>query len=250
MTLKFLSNHNYNLDLEVIPEKIDQLKMVAFDTNNVSNIITSSDSFSKMKDYYEYDFNSVFGLNGSYVEDFVIKYNANDKNMFIAIKPSEGNHDNVKKVFDSFCSSNNIKGYEYLDYDGYLIYIKSKNNKLVLSKVKQSQKRVFNILQELKKSDIKSTLNILEEDYTRALVKVAMLKSDVCSYAIFKPTNEDSANNIKNAMNIYYDGLKIKWANDKENSNLLNNMHFEEYHGYLIYIVSYDNNLAMDCIKS
>ena len=55
---------------------------------------------------------------------------------------------------------------------------------------------------------------------------------------------------IKNAMEDYYAGLELKWqGKDQNNYDLVINRHFEEYEGYLIYLVSNDNNLVMELIK-
>ena len=238
------------MDLSIIPEKIDQLKTVSFNIDDVSDIISSSEAYGSLKDYYEYDFKEVFNLNPNYVDEYVIKYNKTKKQVFIAIKPLSNHHDDIKNAIDNFLKENEIKNYEYLEYQGFQIYIKSDNDIKVISKIKQSQMRVFNILQDLKKDDIAEVLKISDSDYDEALVKMPMLRSDTCGYVIFKPTNPSSKAKIKNLMNDYYNGLESKWQNNGENKNLVQNRYFEEYKGYLIYIVSRDNDLVIQLLKS
>ena len=238
------------IDINAIPEKIDQLKTVSFNLDNVSDIISSSEAFTSLKDYYEYDFKEVFDLNPNYVDEYVIKYNKSKKQVFIAIKALNNHHDDIKNSIDKFLKDNDVKDYEYLEYQGYQIYIKSSNDAIVISKIKQSQMRVFNILQDLKKDDIYELLKVSDADYDEALVKIAMLRSDTCGYAIFKPKNASSKEKIKNLMNDYYNGLEAKWQNNEDNKKLVQNRHFEEYQGYLIYIVSRDNDLVVQLLKS
>lgn len=241
------------INLTLIPDKIDQITTVSFDIDDSNDIVTSSNAFSGLKDYYEYDFDKVFSLDKSYVDDYVIKYNKTNKEVFIVIKPSTDNGENVKKVFDSFLKTNGINDYLYKEYQGYQIYIKSSstdNDAIVLSKIMQSNIRVFSILQELKADDIESTFGIKESYYEEALVKTSMLRSDTCQYLIFKPKNPNTRSKIINLMSDYYAGLESKWqGKDEDNYNLVCNREFKEVDGYLIYIVSYDNDLVMDLIK-
>lgn len=242
-------NKTKSMDLSAIPEKIDYLKTVSFSIDNVSDIISSSEAYSQLKDYYEYDFKEVFDLNPNYVEEYSIKISKNKKQVFIAIKATEGHHDDVKNSIDNYLKNNEIKDYQYLEYQGYQIYIKSSNNEKVLSKIKQSQKRVFNILQDLKKDEINQLLKISDSDYDEALVKTAMLRTDTCGYIIIKPKNQSSKAKIKNLMDDYYKGLESKWQNNEGNKKLVQNRYFEEYKDYLIYIISHDNDLVSQMIK-
>ena len=240
-----------NLDLSSIPDRIDQLTTVSFDLDDVSGIISASDAYGSLKDYYEYDFKETIGLNPTYVNDYVIKINKSKKQAFIAIKPVDNYYDEVKNVIDAFLKDNEIKKYQYLEYQGYQIYIKSDNDAVVVSKIKQSQQRVFNIMKDLKKEDIEKELKVSDSDYDEALVKTPMVvKSDTCGYVIFKPKNQSSKEKIKNLMEDYYKGLEAKWQNNEDNRTLVQNRYFEEYKGYLIYIVSHDNNLVLQLLKS
>ncbi len=249
-----LLNKKSGMDLSAISEKIDQVKTISFNIDDTNNIITSSNAFAGLKDYYEYDFKNVFDLDSKYVENYVIKYNKSKGYAFIAIKATEGNQENIKNTFDKFFKENKISNYEYLEYGNYQFYIKSKDedsDKIVLSKIRQSQIRVFNILQELKRDEIEKVTGISSTYYSESLVKVAMLRSDTCQYLIFKPSNAMSKTKIINTMNDYYAGLESKWQNtNKENYELVRTRHFEEYNGYLIFIVSHDNDLVMNLIKS
>ena len=243
----------HSINLTTIPNKIDQITTVSFDIDDSSDIVSSSKAYSGLKDYYEYDFEKVFELDKSYVNNYVIKYNKTNGQVFIVLKASDGNQEKLKEVFDNFLSKNKISDYLYKEYQGYQIYIKSSskdNDAIVLSKIMQSNIRVFTILQELKADDIEKTFGIKQSYYDEALVKTSMLRSDTCQYLIIKPKNINAKIKIKSAMEDYYAGLEIKWQGKNQNNyDLVMNRSFEEYDGYLIYLVSNDNNLIMELIK-
>ena len=250
-TIIELFDNKPKIDLSSIPSKVDSLNTVSFDIDDVPDIITSSEAYSSLKDYYEYDFKDAIGLNPTYVSSYVIKANKSKKQAFIAVKPVDKYYDEVKTTIDNFLKDNDIKNYQYLEYQGYQIYIKSNNDPVVVSKIKQSQQRVFNIMRDLKKDDIEKELKISDSDYDEALVKTPMVvKSDTCGYIVIKPKNQSSKEKIKNLIDDYYKGLEAKWQNNEENRKLVQNRYFEEYKGYLIYVVSHDNNLAIQLMKS
>lgn len=252
---KLLTNKAVPINIEAIPDKIDHLEIVSFNINDVDNIVeASSNEYSKLVSYYEYHFENMFHLPPSYVDEYSLKYNDSNKQVLFVIKASDGNQDNVKNIFDSFLKENNVKNYDYLEYQGYQIYINAgseENNTKVKSRIMQSKKEIFSYLKKLSKDEIDQTFKIAPSLYKEELVKTAMvIKSDTCQYVIFKPTDDESKEEIKQRMNDYYESLEIKWSNNINNKNLVKNRLFEEYQGYLIYIVSFDNKLVMDLIKS
>lgn len=248
--VRVIINKASYIDLALLPDKIDQLQTLSFSIDDGDDIINSSGVFTGLTTYYEYDFEKVFKLDKSYVSEHFIKFNKMNGNTLVIIKPTEGNADKVREIFDAFFKSMNDTQYEYLEYQGYQIFINSSNNPVVISKIKQSQTRVFNILQEIRKSEIEKTLDIKDSWYKEALVKTSMLRTDTCEYIIFKPRNKSSKSKIMNAMNKHYADLEEKWKDkDNENYNLVLNRKFVEYHGYLIYVVSHDNELALELIK-
>ena len=256
---RFITNQPIILNIESIPDKIDHLEIVSFNMNDVDEIISSLEEekvLVNLASYYEYHFENVFHLNPSYVKEYALKYNDNSKQLFFVLKATDNNEENVKNVFDSFLREKGISpdSYEYMEYQGYQIYINSGSkdkNTIVKSKIMQSKKEVFSYLKSLTKEEIEQTFKIAPSLYKEELVKTAMvIKSDTCQYVIFKPVDKEAKEEIKSRMDDYYESLEIKWANNTDNVNLVKNRLFEEYQGYLIYIISYDNKLVMDLIKS
>ena len=252
-SIYFLQVPTSKIDIESVEDDIDTLKTLSLNLDSIDDIINSTNAFTSLKNYDRYDFDNVFKLNGDYVEEFALKYNESKKQLLFIIKPTNNNYDNVVNTINDFLKENKITNYTQFDYDGYIIYIKSKNEESdikVKSKIMQTTKNVFTLLLNLKKDDIESTLKIPSSLYSEAVVKVARLKSDTCGYAIIKPTNLHNKNKIMSLMDEYYKSLEDKWADNKENLNLVKNRYFEEYEGYLIYIISNNNKLVMELIKS
>ena len=50
-------------------------------------------------------------------------------------------------------------------------------------------------------------------------------------------------------MNEYYEQKEKTWENDTENLRLIKNRYTGVYNGYLVYIVSRDNDLVMQLLK-
>lgn len=240
------------LDLELIASEIDQLKTVKFDINEADNIVTNSKAYdtAKLKEYYEYDYKNMLKLDSNNIAEIKFRYNKDNKQLFLVVKPKENQDETVKNAISSFISTNKIDCYT-ADYDGYHFYINSSNNLAVMSKAKQTQIRVFDILREYKKDDIEDKFGIDTSWCTDYMVKNAMIVSKVTGYMIIKPKNSSDAKKIDKAMEEYYQNLESKLTeeNDNEKLNLVQNRYKGVYNGYLVYIVSRNNSLVMDLIK-
>lgn len=240
------------LDLDLIASEIDQLKTVKFDISEADNIVTNSKAYdtSKLKEYYEYDYKNMLKLDSNNIAEIKFRYNKDNKQLFLVVKPKENQDEIVKNAISSFISTNKIDCYT-ADYDGYHFYINSTNNLAVMSKAKQTQIRVFDILREYKKDDIEDKFGIDTSWCSDYMVKNAMIVSKVTGYMIIKPKNSSDAKKIDKAMEEYYQNLESKLTeeNDNEKLNLVQNRYKGVYNGYLVYIVSRNNSLVMDLIK-
>jgi hypothetical protein len=121
----FYQEPGSKIDLSSVQEDIDTLKTLSLNLDNIDDIVNNQNYFSSMKNYDRYDFDSVFKLNSDYVSDFVIKYNESKKQLLFIIKPTNNNYDNVISTMNAFLKENKINVTPF-DYDGYIIYIKSK----------------------------------------------------------------------------------------------------------------------------
>lgn len=249
MSINMVKPEIDNINLENVSEEIDQLKTLSFEISNTSNVIEESKAYkSELKEYYEYDF-STFGLQRSWLDEFKIFYNEKNKQLFFVLKPTNDNCDNVTGAIEKFLKTNKINTTKE-EYDGYIFYINSNDDKKVVSKIKQSQIKVFDILQELNKDEIKEKYGIESSLYKEYKVKTAMIvKSDVTEYLLFYPKNHTAAKEIEKLMDEYYEKKEEKWANNEENLNLIKNRYTGNYNGYLVYIVSKDNDLVLQLLK-
>jgi len=237
------------INLESVSSDIDSLKTLKYDISSTSSIIKEADVYtSTLKEYYEYDFKE-FNILDSYVEDFKIYYNAKSKESFMVFKATSGNETNLTNGVEKFYKEAKIT-YSKEEYDGYIFYISSSDNKKIISKIKQCQVRVFDVLQELNKEEIKNKYGISSDLYSEYKVKTSMIvKQDVTEYLIFYPKNDAASKKIEELMNTYYSNLEDTWKDNEDNYNLIENRYTGNYNGYLIYIISKDNDLVLQLVK-
>ena len=248
MSINLIKPEIQSINLENISKEIDQLKTLKFEISNTNKIIDESKAYkSTLKEYYEYDF-SDFGLQRSWLDEFKIYYHEKNKQLFMVFKPNLDKASDVTNAIEKFLKDKKITATKE-EYDGYIFYISSNDDKKVISKIKQSQVKVFDILQELNKEEIKEKYGIDSNLYKEYKVKTAMIiKSDVTEYLLFYPKNQVSAKEIEKAMDKYYQEKEEKWAGNEENLNLIKNRYTGNYNGYLVYIVSKDNDLVLQLL--
>ena len=249
MSINLIKPEIQSINLENISKEIDQLKTLKFEISNTNKIIDESKAYrSTLKEYYEYDF-SDFGLQRSWLDEFKIYYHEKNKQLFMVFKPNPDKTSDVTNTIEKFLKDKKITATKE-EYDGYIFYISSNDDKKVISKIKQSQVKVFDILQELNKEEIKEKYGIDSNLYKEYKVKTAMIiKSDVTEYLLFYPKNQVSAKEIEKAMDKYYQEKEEKWAGNEENLNLIKNRYTGNYNGYLVYIVSKDNDLVLQLLR-
>ena len=249
MSINLIKPEIQSINLENISKEIDQLKTLKFEISNTNKIIDESKAYrSTLKEYYEYDF-SDFGLQRSWLDEFKIYYHEKNKQLFMVFKPNLDKTSDVTNTIEKFLKDKKITATKE-EYDGYIFYISSNDDKKVISKIKQSQVKVFDILQELNKEEIKEKYGIDSNLYKEYKVKTAMIiKSDVTEYLLFYPKNQISAKEIEKAMDKYYQEKEEKWAGNEENLNLIKNRYTGNYNGYLVYIVSKDNDLVLQLLR-
>lgn len=249
MSINLIKPEIQSINLENISKEIDQLKTLKFEISNTNKIIDESKAYkSTLKEYYEYDF-SDFGLQRSWLDEFKIYYHEKNKQLFMVFKPNPDKASDVTNAIEKFLKAKKITATKE-EYDGYIFYISSNDDKKVISKIKQSQVKVFDILQELNKEEIKEKYGIDSNLYKEYKVKTAMIiKSDVTEYLLFYPKNQVSAKEIEKAMDKYYQEKEEKWVGNEENLNMIKNRYAGNYNGYLVYIVSKDNDLVLQLLR-
>ena len=238
------------IELDNIPYDIDQLKTISYNVEDSNNIVSSSEAYGELKDYYVFDFEREFKLDEALVEEFTIKLNIDKKQVYIAVKPTKDYDEEVKSIFEAYLKEKNITNYDYLDYSGYEFFIASNNNKVVTSKIKQSQIRVFDALKELKSEDILEELGIKSSLYDEALVKKAIIVDKNTGYYICKTTSRRHDKEINKIMEKYFDNKEkeLKDTNEEE-YELIKNRYSKVKGSVCVYIVSYDNELVLELLQ-
>ena len=114
---------------------------------------------------------------------------------------------------------------------------------------------------ELQKTDLFPSAEVVDLDYLQskyglsldgikdASIYMALTARKASMYAIFEVENDEARNNIKNA---FIDKYVFSWTNmvyDAYEADLVNNMHSESYGNYEIYVISSDNDKALEIIK-
>lgn len=246
-------NKNVDLDLNKISQELDNLYSDSFYLQGVSSLIDEKNYFEGLEDVYEYDFKEVFGLEASNIEEYQVRINKSNNTMYLILKPLE-NKDKIKSEMDAYFKSiestnTQVKNKLETEYEGYLIYIVSNDNNKVLETIKSSKSPVFNNLVPVQDEMVENTLGIKKDTYSEILMKVPMMIVQSNMYIIVKPEN-GKKDDVKKAIDQYMTNLEEQWKTYlPDQYELVKNRKYEEYGGYLIYIVSSDNDKVLDTIK-
>lgn len=240
---------NVTLDLEKVSTELNQLKTEKFDLHSAFSYVDDTEVFEDLEDIFDYDFNPIFGLTRENIGAYSVRMNKETLDMYIIFEVME-NKDTVKaemkKYFESIGKGTSVLATEH---EGYLIYINSSDNEKVLKAIKSSKEVVFSSLMKVEDSAIEETLNIKKEQYSEILMEIPaiMVKSNM--YVIVKP-EKDETENVKKAIDDYMKKLEDQWSTYlPDQFELVEDRLVEEYNGYLIYIVSSDNEKALEVIK-
>ena len=102
---------------------------------------------------------------------------------------------------------------------------------------------------DIDKDGLSQTFDIDDKLVSEFLVKVPMMNVNANSVIILKPEN-GKTKEVKDKMNDYMTKLENQWQTYlPDQYELVKNRLEKEYGGYLIYIISNDNNQVFDLIK-
>ena len=241
---------NVDLDLDKISQELNTLTSENFDMQGVYSLIDESNYYTDLIDVYDYDFEEKFGISNETIEEYSVRINENSLEMYMILKVSNNEEDIKSKMKDYFKSINKENDYLETEYEGYLIFILSSDNNKVLDLIKSSKAPIFANLMKLDNESINSTLNIKNEQYSEILMEMPAIIVKSNMYVVVKPTANEK-DNVKEAIDSYMKNLEEQWATYlPEQYELVQNRLYEEYGGYLIYIVSEDNNKVFETIKN
>lgn len=243
-------SENITLDLEKVSTELNELKSEKFDMHSVYFYIDQTNYFENLEDIYDYDFKETFGLNSENIGAYNVRINKETLDMYLILEPLT-NKDVIKSEMNNYFKSiNKEDAVLETEYEGYLIYILSSDNEKVLETMKKAKEVVFSNLMKVEDEAIEETLNIKSEQYSEILMEIPaiMVKSNM--YIVVKPEKNETEN-VKKAIDDYMKKLEEQWATYlPDQFKLVEDRLVEEYKGYLIYIISSDNQKALETIKN
>lgn len=239
---------NTNLDLTKVSENLGNLTTNNFDLlSAVENIEINHNYFGELVNVYDFDLEEM-GIDKEIIENMAFRLDSNNNPVYIIIKPTNGNKNNLKKQIDEYLNKfTNLNKFE-AEYEGYLIYLFSDKNEEIFEVIKNSKQKVFGFLMNVESSDLEALTGVNPEYLDEFLVKNSVM-TQASSYYILKPKlgKEDI---VEEAMDDYMDKLEEQWETYlPDQYKLVENRLEEEYGDYLIYVISNDNELVYKTIK-
>ena len=251
------------LDLAKIKEELPNLSGENFEPSMATTIIEDPELdaiFGEMEDIYDFDFEEVFGIHAENIESYTVRKSNINEDIYMILKPMDGKKDTVKEEVNAYFekSSEGVseavkKKYENRlqeEYQGYLIYIVSNNNAEVLNRMKSSKAPVFGAMMEVEADLLNSTFNIDANDLEEYQIYMPLMIVSSKSYYILKP-KEDKYDTVKEKMDEYMKNFETQWSTYlPDQYELVKNRMVKEYGGYLIYIISDDNDTVFKKIEA
>lgn len=239
-----------NLDLESLSEKITNLESKDFSKINAIELL--NEKINDLEEVYNTKKTFGFEINSDDVEELNVAVNKKKTNMYFIVKPLNDKKDSIKKTIDKYIDSlkKDVKAkLSYEEYQDYLIYIIADNSNDLLKDVKNCHSTIFSNLMDIDKDGLSQTFDIDDKLVSEFLVKVPMMNVNANSVIILKPEN-GKTKEVKDKMNDYMTKLENQWQTYlPDQYELVKNRLEKEYGGYLIYIISNDNNQVFDLIK-
>lgn len=240
-------NKNVDLDLEKINEKLVDLKGDNISIPEIS--VNLEQYFTGAEFIYDFDFEEKFNLNKDNILEYSVMANFETNDMYFVLNPVEGKEDEIKSelkaYFESLATDDTLK--EKIEnrlekeYEGLLIYVVSSNNDEVYNTIIDSKGMLFGMLVNVEGEMLDQVFSITESDLEEYLIAIPAMNVRSNSYIVVKP-KKASYDKVKEAMASYMTNLEDQMANYlADQFALIENRLEKEYGGYLIYIIS-DNN--------
>ncbi len=108
---------------------------------------------------------------------------------------------------------------------------------------------LFSSMMELDADLLKQSWNIDTSSLSAYIAKMPMMNVKASMYAILKPTN-GKAEEVKAQMETYLTSYEEQWATYlPDQYELVKNRAFEEINGYLVYVISEDNEAFLNVVR-
>ena len=239
-----------DLDLNKIGEAVDTLESKEFARVSAASLL--DEDIPDLKEVYSTSFKKNFKITEDYVEEYNVAVNSKKTAMYFILKPVDGEFDDLKKEVDTYINTlkKDVKEQlTYQEHEGYLIYIISEDSKDLMEQVVNTHNPLFSNLTEVDDEALTSRYDIKPEMVDEYLIKVPTMIVNANTYVIIKPS-KGNKDEVKEKMDTYMTNLEDEWKTYlPDQYDLVKNRLYEEYEGYLIYIVSNDNDLVLKTIK-
>lgn len=250
-------NKDVDLDLDKIKEDLSNLAMDTVSIPSISSNI--SEYFANAESIYDHDFDEKFGLNKEDIESYAVAIDDHTKDMYFILKPIDGKKETVKETMNAYFenllssltdeeSKNKVENRKEEEYQGILIYLVSDQNEQVMTAIKNSKDPVFGMMMYIDQDALNQNFNINSEDLEEYLIATPMMIVNSNTYIIVKP-KANKKETVKKAIDKYMTDLETQWSTYlPDQYELVQNRLVKEYGGYLIYIVSSDNEKVYNTI--
>ena len=252
LTFTGCGKENIQLDLSKVKEDLSVAKKDGFYLGGVSELASNTDYFEGTLEYvYDFDYSEKLGLTKENIkEESSLYYDENTKELLAVLAPADGKKEDVKTEMNTFLGNITDKENKMEEYQGYLVYVVSKDNEKLLKAVKDVKEPIFGAMMEVTKENVKDTLNIYPASLDEFLMETPMMIVQSNTYIIVRPAS-GKEQEVKDAINAYMKRLEEQWKTYlPDQYELVKNRKEEKLGDYLIYIVSSDNEKVFNTIKA
>ncbi len=234
------------LDLEEVESRVDALTTDVFSIQSIN--YEDMIEYDEMSFVYDYDFQTVFGLDSNLVEEYNVMFNEETKQLLAIFKPVEDKEEEFKTQFSAFTDT--LYNVSNAEHQGYLIYVLSKNNDSVIEQIRKVKEPLFPPMSKVEIESLELIIGLTTEEVDEILMKTPMLMTNAATYIIVKPS-EGNEEAVEEKLDQYMSDLEENWKTYlPEQYELVKDRMKEELGEYLIYIVSDDNEKVLEAIKN
>lgn len=252
LTFTGCGKEDVQLDLSKIKESLSTITKDEFYLTGVSELASNPDYYEGSLEYiYDFDYSEKLGLTKENMkEESTFYYDENTKELLAVIAPADGKKEDVKTEMNTFLGNISDKENKMEEYQGYLVYVISKDNEKLLKAIKDVKEPIFGAMMEVTKENVKDTLNIDPASLDEFLMETPMMIVQSNTYIIAKPAS-GKEQEVKDAINAYMKKLEDQWKTYlPDQYELVKNRKEEKLGDYLIYIISDDNEKVFNTIKA
>ena len=246
---------NKEIDLVAAMEEIDGLKSSEFDRATAVTALMDPTLFGEVEDIYTLSNvgiseENVANEEGMYDYSMAIEVGKENGYSYFIGKPADGKKDALVAELDAYYEGMEDQLLKE-EVEGYLVYIVSSDNEKALSLIKEEgYPALFGMMGEVTDEVLSTTFNINSEDVLEYAGKTSMMIVSASGYMIIKPA-EGKKEVVKEAMADYMAKQEEQWGSYLPSQyDLVKNRLETEVEGYLVYIVSEDNDAVLKAIKN